>query len=93
MTTTELLDQALARTYGPLNPPGPGEVDVLLEMSDELWDQISRAAEMDDMTVGEFLRLHAWAVSKEQLHRADQQKRQAAMPKPDGRLRFPGGIR
>ena len=63
------------------------------EMSGELWDQINRAAKLDGMTFDEFCTLHMWAVAKERLHRELQRKRQAAEPKPDGRLRFPGGIR
>ena len=68
----------------------PAETDVLLEMSVELWDQINRAAEMDGMTFDEFFKRHMWAVAKERLHREAERKRQAAEPKPDGRLRFPG---
>ena len=48
---------------------------------------------MDGMTFDAYVNQHMWAVAKERLHREAERKRQTAEPKPDGRLRFPGGIR
>jgi hypothetical protein len=61
-------------------------------MSPEPWDDINLAAEMDGVTVGEFLRLHAWAACKEQLGREAERKRQAAEKPPPRRISLRGAL-
>ena len=90
---SKLCDETCARRHGEPASSAPGEKGVLLEMSPELWDQVSQAASMDGITPSEFCSRRMAAVVEEQLRGEAERRRRAAEPKPDGRLRFPGGIR
>ena len=78
----EVLDQTLARQHCEM-----------IEMPVKLWNQVHQAAEMDNITFDAYVNQHMAAVVQAPLRREAECRRRAAAPKPDGRLRFPGGIR
>jgi len=97
-STTELLDQALAREYGrPADIKPAPQKQYLLNLSFDLWGKIQKAADLNGISVAAWLRLQAAACAQEQIHNAEVERQAAGLElaylRVAGRSSMAGSIR